>query len=103
MEGGYLPHAAGPARGGAPCAEPGWAAGAGLDSEVFSTVERDDGSSQLVAGKWPLYRFSGDSAPGDVNGQGSGDVWFVVAPDGSLIEDAPADDPAEGAGDADGY
>jgi predicted lipoprotein with Yx(FWY)xxD motif len=80
--------------------EPGWVAGPDLDSEVFSTVERDDGSKQLVAGEWPLYLYSGDSAPGDLNGQGSNDVWFVVAPDGSLIKDAPADSPAGG---ADGY
>jgi hypothetical protein len=33
-----------------------------------------------------LYRFSGDAAAGDTNGQGQGGVWFVVAPDGTLIE-----------------
>jgi predicted lipoprotein with Yx(FWY)xxD motif len=59
---------------------------AGLDPAAFSTVTRSDGSSQLKAGKWPVYLFSGDSQPGDVNGQGSGGVWFVVAPDGSLIK-----------------
>lgn len=57
----------------------------GLDPSVFSLVERDDGSMQLVAGKWPLYRFAGDAGPGDSNGQGSGDVWFAAAGDGSLI------------------
>ncbi|HEY8543580.1 MAG TPA: hypothetical protein VIL36_00980 [Acidimicrobiales bacterium] len=68
-----------------------WAVGPGLDSGVFSTVRRDDGSEQLVAGKWPLYYYSGDSAPGDVKGQGSGDVWFVVGTDAKLIQgDAPA-------------
>ena len=56
----------------------------GLDAAVFSIVERDDGSHQLKAGKWPLYRFAGDDEPGQTNGQGSGDVWFVVNPDGSL-------------------
>ena len=56
----------------------------GLDPAVFSVVERDDGSFQLKAGKWPLYRFAGDDEPGQTNGQGSGDVWFVVNPDGSL-------------------
>ncbi len=56
----------------------------GLDAAVFSVVERDDGSHQLKAGKWPLYRFAGDDEPGQTNGQGSGDVWFVVNPDGSL-------------------
>ena len=41
---------------------------------------------QLKAGKWPLYRFAGDEAPGDVNGQGSGDVWFVLDPQAKLIK-----------------
>ncbi len=62
----------------------------GIDPETFSVVERSDGSFQLKAGEWPLYRFAGDSAPGDVNGQGSGDVWFAAASDGSLIKDAVA-------------
>jgi predicted lipoprotein with Yx(FWY)xxD motif len=58
---------------------------AGLDPSLFSVVERSDGTFQLEAGDWPLYRFAGDAAPGDTNGQGSGGVWFAVAPDGSLI------------------
>jgi predicted lipoprotein with Yx(FWY)xxD motif len=49
------------------------------------TIQRADGSSQLAVGKWPAYLFAGDSGPGDVNGQGSGGVWFALAPDGSLI------------------
>ncbi len=58
---------------------------AGLDPEVFSVITRDDGTNQLAAGIWPLYRFAGDGGPGDVNGQGSGGVWFATAPDGSLV------------------
>lgn len=60
----------------------------GLDVGIFATTVRDDGQLQLVAGKWPLYFFAGDTVPGDVNGQTSGDVWFVVAPDGSLVTEA---------------
>ena len=63
---------------------------AGLDDAVFSVVERPDGTFQLKAGAWPLYRFAGDSAPGDINGQGSGDVWFLATPDGGLVRDAAA-------------
>ena len=48
----------------------------GLDTGIFATTTRDDGTLQLVAGKWPLYFFAGDAAPGDVNGQGSGDARF---------------------------
>ena len=57
---------------------------AGLDPAIFSVVTRPDGTHQLKAGKWPLYRFAGDAAPGDVNGQGTGGVWFVVTPTGGL-------------------
>ncbi len=57
---------------------------AGLDPKLFSVTSRPDGSYQLKAGSWPLYRFSGDSAAGDTNGQGSGGVWFVVTPGGTL-------------------
>lgn len=56
-----------------------------LDPDVFSIAERSDGSFQLAAGGWPLYRFAGDVAAGDTTGQGSGGVWFVVAPDGTLV------------------
>jgi predicted lipoprotein with Yx(FWY)xxD motif len=54
-----------------------------LDATIFSVVSRPDGSHQLEAGTWPLYRFSGDAAPGDTNGQGSGG-FFVVTPNGTL-------------------
>jgi len=57
---------------------------AGVDAALLSTVPRSDGTSQLKVGKWPVYLYAGDGAPGDVNGQGSGGVWFVVSPDGSL-------------------
>lgn len=73
-----------------------WTAGPGLDTGIFSTTERDDGRLQLVAGTWPLYEFSGDAAPGDTAGQGSGDVWFAVGTDGRLIKDG-ASAPANGA------
>ena len=80
----------------------------GLDPAVFSVVERADGSFQLKAGRWPLYRFAGDAGPGDVNGQGSGGVWFVAAPDGSLIgagsgEPAAETDRADTGTDRSGY
>jgi predicted lipoprotein with Yx(FWY)xxD motif len=57
---------------------------AGLDAKVFSVTTRADGSHQLKAGKWPLYRYAGDSSPGDTNGQGTGGVWFVATPSGGL-------------------
>ena len=64
-----------------------WKVGPGLDTGVFSTTEREDGSLQLVAGKFPLYTYGGDAAAGDTTGQGSGDVWFAMNLDGTLISD----------------
>ncbi|MDJ0768124.1 MAG: hypothetical protein QNJ12_04990 [Ilumatobacter sp.] len=61
------------------------AAGEGIDPALLSTVEHPDGGMQLKIGIWPLYYFAGDSEPGDVTGQGSGDKWFVVAADGKAI------------------
>lgn len=56
-----------------------------LDPSLFSVVEHPEGP-MLKVGDWPLYLFAPDTAPGDINGQGVGGVWWVVAPDGTLIE-----------------
>jgi predicted lipoprotein with Yx(FWY)xxD motif len=61
--------------------------GEGLDAATFTTVDRTDGSTQVKAGAWPLYYFKNDAAAGDTNGQGQGDVWYVVSPAGEPIED----------------
>ena len=66
--------------------------GDGLDAALFSTTERDDGTTQLVMSEWPLYYFAGDSAPGDVNGQGVEGVWFAITADGQLVGASAADD-----------
>ena len=57
----------------------------------FSIVTRDDGTSLQWAFKGlPLYTFSGDSAGGDVNGDGSGDVWYVARPNPWVLADVDA-------------
>lgn len=61
----------------------------GLDDEVFGVLERADGGGfQLMADGWPLYTYAPDQEPGDTTGQGVGDVWWVVQPDGTLVQDA---------------
>ena len=60
-------------------------AGDGVDAMLLGTTTRADGTVQVTYGGWPLYRFAGDSAPGDVAGQGVNDVWFLVTPAGEAI------------------
>ena len=62
-------------------------AGEGVDDSLLGTTEREDGSTQVTYDGWPLYLFASDAAPGDTNGQGVGEVWYVVGPDGEPIED----------------
>lgn len=52
----------------------------GVEGEL-TQITRDDGSMQVAYNGWPLYYFAGDAEPGDVNGQGLGDVWFVIDSD----------------------
>jgi predicted lipoprotein with Yx(FWY)xxD motif len=52
----------------------------GLDAKNFGTITRADGKKQTTYKGMPLYFFAGDKAPGDTNGQGVKDVWFVVTP-----------------------
>ena len=49
----------------------------GVPGEL-TQIERSDGSMQVAYNGWPLYYFAGDMAEGDVNGQGIGDVWYVI-------------------------
>ena len=34
---------------------------------------------------WPLYYFANDNAPGETNGEGAIDKWFVAKPDYSIM------------------
>lgn len=54
----------------------------GVEQSAVGLVERPDGTTQLTLGGWPVYRFSGDTAPGATEGQGASGTWFAVTPDG---------------------
>ena len=54
--------------------------GAGGVTEPLTAITRSDGSLQVAYARSPLYYYSGDKAPGDTNGQGFGDVWFIAQP-----------------------
>ncbi|MFZ2455442.1 MAG: hypothetical protein WAX07_03095 [Candidatus Altiarchaeia archaeon] len=44
----------------------------------ISIIRRDDGTNQAAYKGMPLYYYSGDSKPGDENGDGIGGVWHIA-------------------------
>jgi predicted lipoprotein with Yx(FWY)xxD motif len=63
-------------------------AGSGVNAALLGTTS-SGGVTQVTYGGHPLYRYSGDTAPGDTNGQGLNDFgggWDVVAPSCHKIE-----------------
>lgn len=69
-------------------------AGTDVTAEL-TTFEREGGTMQVTANGWPLYYFTGDEAPGDTEGQGVNDVWWVLRADGTPIRDADDSDEEE--------
>jgi predicted lipoprotein with Yx(FWY)xxD motif len=67
----------------------------GIDKSLVGTIKRADGSTQLTLKGWALYRFAGDTAPGQTNGQGVGGTWFVVNPTGGKALAAEGDSQAD--------
>jgi predicted lipoprotein with Yx(FWY)xxD motif len=54
-------------------------AGAGVNGKL-GLLARPDGAQQVTYNGAPLYRFSRDSAPGQVTGDGFGGLWHVARP-----------------------
>ena len=65
-------------------------AGEGVDASMLGTTTRTDGTVQVTYNGWPLYYYEKDKASGDVIGQDVGGVWYVVSPEGEMIQSAQA-------------
>jgi len=52
---------------------------------TFGVIDSADGTYQVTANGMPLYYYIKDQKANDTTGQGVGDVWWVVAPDGSKV------------------
>src|SRR4051794_23996988 len=67
--------------------------GKGANATTVATTKRSDGSPQVTYNGHPLYRFSGDHAPGDTNGQGVtafGGLWYALSSSGNAVTAAPS-------------
>jgi predicted lipoprotein with Yx(FWY)xxD motif len=72
----------------------------GLKKKKLKVIIRSDGSKQLAYAGHPLYRFIGDSKPGDTNGEGInafGGIWHALNKSGSAAK-AAAPPPAPPSG-----
>ena len=49
-------------------------------NDVMTIITRDTGEAQWAYKGRPLYHFSGDTAQGDINGDGLNDVWHLSRP-----------------------
>ncbi|HWI74821.1 MAG TPA: hypothetical protein VNT55_22865 [Baekduia sp.] len=66
-------------------------AGTGARAKLLGTTKRSDGTTQVTYAGHPLYTFEGDSAAGQLNGQGTnafGGLWWAVSPAGATITKA---------------
>jgi predicted lipoprotein with Yx(FWY)xxD motif len=61
------------------------ASGAAKASLLGSTADPAGGAVVTYAGR-PLYTDVGDTSAGTANGQGTGGIWFVVAPSGTVVK-----------------
>ena len=63
----------------------------------ISTIATPQGKRQITINGRPLYTFSRDRAPGDINGQGSEGIWHLLSATGREIKSsslvAPANSP----------
>ena len=57
----------------------------GVDAKLIGYTKRTDGKMQVTYNGMPLYYWVKDVKPGDTTGQNVGGIWFVVAPDGKVI------------------
>ena len=60
-------------------------AGEGVDEALLGVITLNDGTTQATYNGWPLYYYVDDLAAGDTTGQGVGDVWYALTPEGEQV------------------
>ena len=59
-------------------------------SGTVGKIGGTDGGMQITINGRPLYTYTGDSSPGNTNGQGIEGIWYVVSPTGEEMKSAKA-------------
>ena len=64
------------------------AAGSGIQTSLLGTVKNSAGDLYVTYHGWPLYTYTGDSGPGQANGEGItafGGTWYALSTSGSPV------------------
>jgi hypothetical protein len=72
---------------------------------TFGTITGSNGAVQATYDGHPLYTYVGDSAPGQINGNGknvSGGLWWAMTPSGAKLGGA-APKPSSSSSGGGGY
>ena len=69
--------------------------GEGIDDSLLGESDLPDGSRIVTYNQMPLYYWVGDAQPGETNGQGVNEVWYVVSVDGKVVTGMLVDDEVE--------
>jgi predicted lipoprotein with Yx(FWY)xxD motif len=73
--------------------------GAGKLAVAAGQTKATDGSAIATVAGHPVYTFSQDSKPGDVNGEGInefGGIWYAVSPTGQSVVQGGSSTPSSG-------
>jgi len=67
-------------------------AGGAAKQRLFGSDKNPSGGRVVTYNRWPLYRYIGDSKPGQTAGQATnlnGGLWYVLSPSGKFITKKP--------------
>ena len=81
-------------------------AGMGLESSLLSTKKLSDGETYPTYNGYLVYEYTGDSGPGQANGEGIksfGGTWYALSPSGHLVKSSSGGSGGSGSGGGGGY
>jgi predicted lipoprotein with Yx(FWY)xxD motif len=67
-------------------------AGGAAKQRLLGSDRNPSGGRVVTYNRWPLYRYIGDSKPGQASGQAldlNGGLWYVLSPSGKIIKTRP--------------
>ena len=59
---------------------------------TVGTIPTADGTQQVTLSGHPLYTYAGDSASGQISGEGVMNIWWLVSPAGAKVKNAASSD-----------